>query len=80
MSLADLIVLAGTAAVEAAAKNAGYDVEVAFTPGRVDASQEQTDVDSFAALEPTVGRVPQLPTGRATGCRPSTSCSTRRTC
>ncbi|MFI6678108.1 catalase/peroxidase HPI [Kribbella sp. NPDC050470] len=52
VSLADLIVLAGTAGVEAAAKNAGYDVQVGFTPGRVDASLEQTDVDSFAALEP----------------------------
>ncbi|MEV0286545.1 catalase/peroxidase HPI [Kribbella sp. NPDC050820] len=52
VSLADLIVLAGTAGVEAAAKNAGYDVQVGFTPGRVDASPEQTDVDSFAALEP----------------------------
>ncbi|MEU4604048.1 catalase/peroxidase HPI [Kribbella sp. NPDC023972] len=52
VSLADLIVLAGTAGVEAAAKNAGYDVEVGFTPGRVDATLEQTDVDSFAALEP----------------------------
>ena len=52
ISLADLIVLAGSAAVESAAKAAGYDVEVPFTPGRVDASQEQTDVDSFAALEP----------------------------
>ncbi|GAA1626300.1 catalase/peroxidase HPI [Kribbella alba] len=54
VSLADLIVLAGSAAVESAAKTAGYDVEVPFTPGRVDASQEQTDVESFAALEPTV--------------------------
>ncbi|HEY3017136.1 MAG TPA: catalase/peroxidase HPI [Nocardioides sp.] len=53
VSLADLIVLAGTAAVESAAKSAGYDVEVPFTPGRTDASQEQTDVESFAALEPT---------------------------
>ncbi|TDO45814.1 catalase-peroxidase [Kribbella sp. VKM Ac-2527] len=53
ISLADLIVLAGSAAVESAAKTAGYDVEVPFTPGRVDASQEQTDVESFAALEPT---------------------------
>jgi len=53
VSLADLIVLAGSAAVESAAKNAGYDVEVPFTPGRTDASQEQTDVESFAALEPT---------------------------
>ncbi|MEV7802731.1 catalase/peroxidase HPI [Microbispora sp. NPDC088329] len=54
VSLADVIVLAGCAAVEKAAKDAGVDVEVPFTPGRVDASQEQTDVESFAALEPTV--------------------------
>ncbi|MGV9350143.1 peroxidase family protein, partial [Streptomyces spiralis] len=53
ISLADLIVLAGGAAVERAAKEAGFEVEVPFTPGRVDASQEQTDVESFAALEPT---------------------------
>ncbi|MGP3637484.1 catalase/peroxidase HPI [Streptomyces sp. 24-1644] len=53
ISLADLIVLAGAAGVEQAAKDAGFDVEVPFTPGRVDASQEQTDVESFAALEPT---------------------------
>ncbi len=53
VSLADLIVLGGCAAVEQAAKNAGHDVEVPFTPGRTDASQEQTDVESFAALEPT---------------------------
>ena len=53
VSLADLIVLAGGAAVEAAAKNAGIDVEVPFAPGRTDASQEQTDVESFAVLEPT---------------------------
>ncbi|MGW1882397.1 catalase/peroxidase HPI [Streptomyces sp. NPDC001970] len=53
VSLADLIVLAGAAGVEKAAKDAGFDVEVPFTPGRVDASQEQTDVESFAALEPT---------------------------
>lgn len=52
VSLADLIVLGGCAAVELAAKNAGYDVVVPFTPGRMDAHQEQTDVDSFAALEP----------------------------
>ncbi|MFC9601907.1 catalase/peroxidase HPI [Streptomyces niveus] len=52
ISLADLIVLAGAAAVEQAAKTAGFDVEVPFTPGRADASQEQTDVESFAALEP----------------------------
>ncbi|MET8159526.1 catalase/peroxidase HPI [Sphaerisporangium sp. NPDC005289] len=53
ISLADLIVLAGAAAVEKAAKDAGFAVEVPFTPGRVDASQEQTDVESFAALEPS---------------------------
>ena len=52
VSLADLIVLAGDAAVEQAARNAGFDVEVPFTPGRGDASQEQTDVESFANLEP----------------------------
>ena len=53
VSLADLIVLGGCAAVEAAAKKAGQDVKVPFTPGRMDASQAQTDVDSFAVLEPT---------------------------
>ena len=53
VSLADLIVLAGCAAVEAAAKSAGVNVQVPFTPGRTDALQEQTDVDSFAVLEPT---------------------------
>ena len=52
VSLADLIVLAGCAGVEQAAKNAGHDVTVPFTPGRMDASQEQTDVESFAVLEP----------------------------
>src|SRR6266478_2120049 len=52
VSLADLIVLGGSAAVEHAAKNAGHDVTVPFTPGRMDASQEQTDVESFAYLEP----------------------------
>ncbi len=53
VSLADLIVLGGCAAVEAAAKRAGHDVKVPFSPGRADASQEQTDVDSFNVLEPT---------------------------
>jgi catalase-peroxidase len=53
VSLADLIVLGGCVAIEKAAKDAGHDVKVPFTPGRVDASQEQTDVDSFAPLEPT---------------------------
>jgi len=52
VSLADLIVLGGCAAVEQAAKNAGYDVQVPFTPGRTDASQQQTDVAAFAVLEP----------------------------
>ena len=52
VSLADLIVLAGCAGVEQAAKNAGHTVTVPFTPGRMDASQEQTDVESFAVLEP----------------------------
>jgi catalase-peroxidase len=52
ISLADLIVLAGCAGVEQAAKNAGHDVAVPFTPGRMDATQEQTDVSSFAVLEP----------------------------
>ena len=52
VSLADLIILAGCAGVEQAAKNAGHQVTVPFTPGRMDASQEQTDVESFAVLEP----------------------------
>jgi catalase-peroxidase len=54
VSLADLIVLGGCAAVEQAAKNAGHDITLPFAPGRTDASQEQTDVESFAVLEPTV--------------------------
>ena len=53
ISLADLIVLGGCAGVERAAKNAGHNVQVPFTPGRTDASQEQTDVESFAVLEPS---------------------------
>ncbi|OQQ14208.1 catalase/peroxidase HPI [Streptomyces sp. M41(2017)] len=53
VSLADLIVLGGVAAVEKAAKDAGHDVQVPFTPGRVDATDEHTDAESFAALEPT---------------------------
>ncbi|MER6386946.1 catalase/peroxidase HPI [Streptomyces sp. NPDC059382] len=52
VSLADLIVLGGCAAVEQAARNAGYDIAVPFAPGRTDASQEQTDVETFAVLEP----------------------------
>ena len=68
VSMADLIVLAGGAAVEQAARNAGVSVEVPFTPGRTDASQDQTDVESFAALEPKadgfrnyLGKVSGLP-------------------
>ena len=53
VSIADLIVLGGSAAVEQAAKSAGRDVKVPYAPGRADASQEQTDVDAFAVLEPT---------------------------
>ena len=54
VSLADLVVLAGSAAIEAAAKQAGHEVIVPFTPGRMDASLEQTDVDSFLVLEPAL--------------------------
>ena len=79
VSLADLIVLAGGAAVERAARDSGFDVEVPFFPGRTDASQEQTDAESFAALEPKADGFATT-SGRATGCRPSTCCSTRRTC
>jgi catalase-peroxidase len=53
VSLADVIVLGGSTAIEQAAKNAGHDITVPFVPGRTDASQEQTDVESFAVLEPT---------------------------
>jgi catalase-peroxidase len=69
VSLADLIVLGGCAAIEQAAKNAGRDVEVPFAPGRTDATQEQTDVDAFAVLEPVADgfRNYQKP---STACRP----------
>ena len=53
VSMADLIVLGGCSAVEAAALRAGFDVQVPFSPGRTDATQEMTDVNSFAVLEPT---------------------------
>ena len=53
VSMADLIVLGGCAAIEKAAKDGGFNITVPFTPGRTDASQEQTDVESFAVLEPT---------------------------
>ncbi len=52
VSLADLIVLAGVAGIEQSARKAGFKVKMQFTPGRMDATQEQTDVDSFKALEP----------------------------
>jgi catalase-peroxidase len=68
VSMADLIVLAGAAAIERAAQDGGYPVEVAFTPGRTDATAEQTDVESFAAMEPAadafrnyVGKANRLP-------------------
>jgi catalase-peroxidase len=64
VSLADLIVLGGDAGIEKAAKDAGHDVKIPFRPGRMDASQEQTDVESFAPLEPDLRRVPQLPPRR----------------
>ena len=63
VSMADLIVLAGSVGIEQAAKAAGKTVEVPFTPGRMDASQEQTDVESYDVLELGCRRVPQLPQG-----------------
>jgi catalase-peroxidase len=66
VSLADLIVLAGCAAVERAARNAGHDIQVPFAPGRADTSQEQTDVESFAVLEPTADGFRNYP-GRGNG-------------
>ena len=80
VSLADLIVLGGCAAVEQAAKNAGHDVTVPFAPGRTDASQEQTDVESFAVLEPTAdGFRNYLRAGRDR-CRRRRCCWTGPTC
>ena len=69
VSLADLIVLGGCAAVEEAAKEAGHDVKVPFTPGRTDASQEQTDVASFAPLEPRADGFRNYISGRTSSCR-----------
>jgi len=66
VSIADLIVLGGCAGIEKAAKNAGHQVSVPFTPGRSDASQEQTDVDSFAVLEPIADGFRNYQKGRAT--------------
>jgi catalase-peroxidase len=79
VSLADLIVLGGSAAVEQAAKDAGYNVPVPFTPGRVDATQEQTDVESFKVLEPT-RTASATTTAKATTSLRRKPWSTRRTC
>ena len=80
VSLADLIVLGGCAAIEQAAKDGGHDVTVPFTPGRTDASQEQTDVESFAVLEPKAdGFRNYLRAGREAR-RPRRCCSTGPTC
>ena len=80
MSLADLIVLGGGAAIEKAAKDAGHDVKVPFTPGRMDASQEQTDVDSFAPLEPNADGFRNYLRGKQQSCRPRSCWSTGRSC
>ena len=80
VSLADLIVLGGCAAVEQAAKNAGHDITVPFAPGRTDASQEQTDVDSFAVLERDRRRLPQLRPSRREAAAGDRSCSSGPTC
>ncbi len=80
VSLADLIVLAGGAAVEQAASKAGHALKVPFAPGRTDASQEQTDVESFAVLEPDRRRVPQLHSARATSDRRPSCWSIGRNC
>ena len=84
VSLADLIVLAGGAGVEEAARQAGFSVTVPFRPGRGDARQEQTDVESFAVLEPGRRRLPQLPgqgqpaAGRVPAARPGQPADAQR--
>ena len=80
VSLADLIVLGGCAAVEKAAKDAGIDVKVPFTPGRMDASQEQTDVESFAPLEPRADGFRNYLSGRRSSWRRRRRWSTGRSC
>ncbi len=75
-----MIVLGGCAAVEQAAKNAGHDVTVPFTPGRTDASQEQTDVESFAVLEPTVDAFRNYLRPGTAARRSSMGCSSGPTC
>ena len=80
VSLADLIVLGGCAAVEKAAKDAGVDVKVPFTPGRMDASQEQTDVESFAPLEPRADGFRNYSAASSSSWRPRRRWSTGRSC
>ena len=79
VSLADLIVLGGCAAVEQAARNAGHDVTVPFTPGRTDATREWTDAESFAALEPAADGFRNY-RGKGSRCRRSTCSSNGQTC
>ncbi len=71
VSLADLIILGGAAAIEQAAQNAGYNVTVPFTPGRTDASQEQTDVESFSVLEPAADGFRNFANGEGYGGSPA---------
>ena len=80
VSLADLIVLGGCAAVEQAAKNAGYTITVPFAPGRTDASQEQTDVDVVRRARADRRRIPQLPASRRDAVRRRPCCSIAPTC
>ena len=80
VSLADLIVLGGCAAVEKAARDAGHDVTVPFTPGRTDATQEQTDVEAFAVLEPEADGFRNYIDPDEKRRPRSTSSSTGRTC
>ena len=72
--------LGGCAGVEAAAKAAGHAVTVPFTPGRTDASQEQTDVESFEVLEPVADGFRNYLKSGLPGVRPRNGCSTRRSC
>ena len=78
--MADLIVLGGCAAIEAATKAAGHKVVVPFTPGRVDATQEQTDVTGFAVLEPTRRTASATTSARDTMGRRPSCCWIGRTC